>query len=98
MPAPSHVPRSLPARYPPNGSWPLEMPADVAAACLGYETTGRLLKAILRNEAPRPTATRLRDGRREPVWAFDAIKKYVANRHELHSDADAAPISAIDDI
>lgn len=96
MPAP-HAPRSVPARYPPGGAWPAEMRADMAAAFLDYETTGRLQQAILRNEAPRPTASRLRDGRRVPVWALDACRKFVANRHEIRSDAGAA-VENIEDL
>jgi len=98
MPDASHAPRSLPARYPDDRGehWPLEMPADMAAALLGFETTGKLLQAIARNEAPRPTATRLRDGKRVPVWALDACRKFVANRHEIVSDATAATKSAAD--
>lgn len=85
-----HAPRSLPARHPPNGAWPAEMRADMAAALLGWDTTGQLFAAILHGEAPRPTATRLRNGRREPVWAKAAIEAYVANRHEIHSDVSPA--------
>ncbi len=98
MPRKPHVPRSLPARYPPNGAWPAEMRADMAAALLDYETTGKLMQAILRNEAPRPTATRMRDGRRVPVWHLDACRKFLANRHELVSDAAAAVEDIADDI
>jgi hypothetical protein len=85
-----HAPRSLPARHPPNGAWPAEMRADMAAAFLGYETTGRLIAAIVRGEAPRPTATRLRDGKREPVWAKVAIDAFLANRHKIVSDVSSA--------
>jgi hypothetical protein len=86
----SKCPRSLPARHPPNGAWPAEMRADMAAAFLDYATTGQLLAAILRNEAPRPTSNRLRNGKREPVWAHEALRTYVANRHEIPSDASPA--------
>jgi hypothetical protein len=85
-----HAPRSLPARHPPNGAWPAEMRADMAAAFLDYESTGKLMHAIMRGEAPRPTATRLRNGRHEPVWARDALDRHVANRHEIVSDVTAA--------
>jgi hypothetical protein len=63
------------------------MRADTVAAYLDYETTGELYAAVLRGEAPRPTGERLRKGRREPTWAFDALKTHVANRHEIASDA-----------
>ena len=81
------APRSLPARHPPHGAWPAEMRADMVAAYLDYETTGQLYAAVLRGEAPRPTGERLRNGRREPTWAFDALKTHVANRHEIASRA-----------
>lgn len=81
------VMRSLPARYPEHGSWPLEMPADIAAACLGYRTTGELRKAVLRKEAPQPSASRLGKGRREPVWALDICRAHIARRHEIKNDA-----------
>lgn len=87
--------RSLPARYPPNGAWPAEMRIDMAAAYFDYETTGKLLQAIARGEAPRPTATRLRDGRQIPVWALDACFKFVANRHEIVSHRAAESESAV---
>jgi hypothetical protein len=90
-------PRSLPARFPSGAVWPIEMPADMAAALLGYETTGRLSKAIMRGEAPRPTLSRLRkDGRREPVWALDACRKFVGDRHGMAADEPAAVDSLAD--
>jgi len=97
MTARPHAPRSLPARYPPNGAWPLEMRADMVAALLSFDTTGQLFAAIARSEAPRPTATRLRNGKCEPVWALDACRKHVANRHEILSDA-AAAVESIGDL
>jgi hypothetical protein len=81
------APRSFPARHPPHGAWPAEMRADMVAAYFDYETTGELYAAVRRGEAPRPTGERLRKGRREPTWAFDALNTYVANRHEIASDA-----------
>lgn len=85
--APDHSPRSRPARHPPGGAWSAEMRADMAAAYLDYPTSGKLFAAIRRGEAPPPTATRMRDGRREPVWALDAVRDHVAFRHRLSSDA-----------
>ncbi|RAI43162.1 hypothetical protein CH341_15820 [Rhodoplanes roseus] len=64
------------------------MRADQAAAYLDYETTGQLYAAVSRGEAPRPTASRLRDGRRENVWALESLRRHVANRHEISSDVD----------
>ncbi len=89
-----YAPRSRPARYPPGGAWPEEMRADMAAAFLDFETSGQLFKAILKGEAPGPSSTRLRDGRREPVWALDVLRSHIANRHEISSDV----VSGDDDI
>jgi hypothetical protein len=84
------VTRSLRARFPQHGAWPGEMRADTAAAFLDYETTGELFKAIMRGEAPRPSASRLRRGRREPVWALEVLRAHVAHRHEIADDASPA--------
>lgn len=80
--------RSVSARYPDHGSWPLELPADMTAALLGYRTTGELYKAVARKDAPRATASRLtRNGRREPVWALDICRAHIARRHDIANDA-----------
>ena len=63
------------------------MRADLVAAFLDYATTGELFKAIARGEAPRPTAGRLRKGRREPVWSLDACRAHVAQRHYIPETA-----------
>lgn len=78
--------RSVPARHPPQGAWPGEMRADLAAAFLDFETTGKLFAAIMRGEAPRPTATRVRNGRREPVWSHEALRRHIARRHDIPDD------------
>lgn len=62
----------------------------MVAALLGYDTTGELFAAVGRSEAPRPTATRLRNGRRELVWALDACRAHVLHRHEIAGDRGAA--------
>jgi hypothetical protein len=80
------VMRSLAARYPPHGAWSGEMRADMTAAYFDYATTGELWKAIARGEAPRPSSTRLRNGRREPIWALDICRAHVARRHEINND------------
>jgi hypothetical protein len=74
------------------------MRADMAAAFFDFETTGKFTKAILRNEAPRPTASRLRDGKRVPVWSTEACLRFIANRHGIDSDASTATGSIADDI
>jgi hypothetical protein len=63
------------------------MRADVTAAYLDYATTGELWKAIGRGEAPRPSSTRLRNGKREPIWALDICRSYVARRNGINNDA-----------
>ena len=45
---------TLPARYPPIGTWPALMRADMAAAYLDYRDTGELARAVARGEAPPP--------------------------------------------
>ena len=81
------APRSLPAVAPVTGTWPAEMRAVTAAAFFDFATTGELMKAVERGEAPRPSATRLRAGRREPVWALDICRTHIARRHDIASDA-----------
>ena len=76
----------MPARPPLHGAWPGEMRAETAAAFLDFATTGEFFKAIQRQEAPAPTAYRLRAGRREAVWALESCKAYVAGRHGMSND------------
>lgn len=87
--------RSVCPRYPDR--WPAEMRADVVAAFLDYDTTRELWKAIARNEAPRPTAYRVRGKRREPVWAYEICRAFVARRHEIenHGLTDAEDIRSL---
>ena len=58
----------LPARYPPRGSWPAVMRADMAAAYLDYRNTGELARAVTRGEAPPPIGDPSR-ARAELGWA-----------------------------
>ena len=81
--------RSLPARY-PAGVWPAEMRADMTAAYFDLETTGKLVEAIGRGEAPTPGASRIRNGRRVPVWARARCDDFIRRRHDLASDLVAA--------
>jgi len=73
--------RSLPARYPSGETWPAEMRADMAAAYLDHATTGKLLAAIDRGEAPLPTATRSFNARRVPVWLRSECDAFLRRRH-----------------
>jgi hypothetical protein len=54
-----------PARHPPNGAWPAEMRADVAAAFLDYDRTGQLYAALehgVPGDVISRALTRNRDG------------------------------------
>jgi hypothetical protein len=77
--------RSLPAR-PPAGEWPAEMRADLTANFFDFDTTGQLIAAIGRGEAPPPTSTRTRNGKKIPVWARDICEAFVERRHGLSSE------------
>jgi hypothetical protein len=77
--------RSLAARFPAGNCWPAEMRADMAAAYLDYETTGKLSAAIERSEAPRCSVTRIYNGRRVPVWSRAACDAFIQRRHDLSS-------------
>ena len=75
------MPRSaLPARYPPTGTWPAQMRADMAAAYLDYRDTAELATAVGRGEAPPPSSLRGAGRRREPVWARVDLDRCVAFR------------------
>jgi hypothetical protein len=85
--------RSIPARAPTGSAWPAEMRAVTAAAFFDYRTTGELMLAIERGEAPRPTALRRVGRRGEPVWNLEICRKHIARRHEVANDADHDPVS-----
>jgi hypothetical protein len=59
------------------------MRADLTAGFFDFETTGKLMAAIRRGEAPVPTATRLFNGRQVPVWSRVACDAFIARRHEI---------------
>jgi hypothetical protein len=69
---------TLPARYPPSGTWPAQMRADMAAAYLDYRDTSELAAAISRGQAPPPSSLRGSGRRREPVWARVELDRCVA--------------------
>jgi len=57
-------PRSpFPARYPPTGTWPAVMRADMAAAYLDYRDTSELARGVSRGEAPHRSAITELDAR-----------------------------------
>lgn len=70
----SIAPRTpLPARYPPVGTWPALMRADMAAAYLDYRDTAELARAVRRGEAPPPIAYHGTGRTRQPVWSKAVI-------------------------
>jgi hypothetical protein len=83
--------RSLPARYPTGSAWPAEMRADMAVAYFDHETTGKLMIAVQRGEVPGPTATRIFNGRRVPVWSRAACDAFIERRHDLAGANDNRP-------
>ena len=81
---PSRTP--LPARYPPIGTWPALMRADMAAAYLDYRDTGELVRAVVRGEAPSPTGYHGAGRSREPVWSKAVIDIFTAPASALDLD------------
>jgi hypothetical protein len=69
------------ARFPPRGSWPIEMRADTVAAYLDFCTTRELCRAIGRGEAPAPNATRGAGKHIELVWYCRTVEDFVARRN-----------------
>ena len=70
---------ALPARYPPTGTWPAQMRADMAAAYLDYRDTAELAAAVARGNAPPPSSLRGSGRRREPIWARIDLDRRVAS-------------------
>lgn len=69
---------ALPARYPPVGTWPAVMRADMVAAYLDYQHTGELARALARGEAPPPTGYHGTGRARQPVWSKAVIDDWTA--------------------
>ena len=76
----------LPARYPPTGTWPALMRADMAAAYLDYRDTGELARAVGRGEAPPPTGYHGIGRAREPVWSKAVIDNFTAPGRAMDPD------------
>jgi hypothetical protein len=85
---------AAPARS-PIGAWPMELRADMVAAFLDYPDTAALLRAIERNEAPRPTGLRGTGRSREPVWCRVACETFIAHRHHVAVDVAGEPIEGL---
>ncbi len=81
---------SLPARYPPTGTWPAQMRADMAAAYLDYGDTAALAAAVKRGDAPPPSSLRGKGRGREPVWNRDDLDRHVAPIVPDRQDGDRA--------
>ena len=77
---------SLPARYPPIGTWPALMRADMAAAYLDYRDTAELARAVMRGEAPPPIGYHGIGRSREPVWSKAVIDNFTAPAKALDLD------------
>ena len=73
----------LPARYPPAGTWPALMRADMAAAYLDHRDTGELWRAVARGDTPPPTGYRGTGRTREPVWSKAVIDNFTAKARTL---------------
>jgi hypothetical protein len=69
---------ALPARYPPVGTWPALMRADMAAAYLDYRDTRELARAVGRGEAPPPIGYQGSGRARQPVWSKAVIDNLMA--------------------
>jgi len=69
---------ALPARYPPVGTWPALMRADMAAAYLDYRDTVELARGIGRGEAPPPTGYQGTGRTRQPVWSKITIDAFTS--------------------
>jgi hypothetical protein len=81
--------RAAPARFPPQGAWPGVMRADLAAAFFDCRDTAELARRVRDGDIPEPTAMRGRGNSREPIWALEACRSFVASRHGLR-EAEAA--------
>jgi hypothetical protein len=77
---------TLPARYPPIGTWPALMRADMAAAYLDYRDTGELARAVARGEAPPPIGCHGIGRAREPVWSKAVIDDFTAPARAMDLD------------
>jgi hypothetical protein len=81
---------SIPARYPPTGTWPAQMRADMAAAYLDYSDTSELAAAVVRGDAPAPSSLRGKGRDREPVWNRNDLDRHVAPISPDRQDGDHA--------
>ena len=88
-PAPMAPRTALPARYPPVGTWPALMRADMAAAYLDYCDTGELARAVGRGEAPPPIGYHGIGRSRQPVWSKAVIDDFTAPSGAMDLDGSA---------
>ncbi|WP_375454796.1 hypothetical protein [uncultured Methylobacterium sp.] len=59
------------------------MRADVAAAYFDCRDTREFVRRVSDGEAPRPTAMRGSGRGREPIWALEACRLFIARRHQI---------------
>lgn len=86
---------ALPARYPPIGTWPALMRADMAAAYLDYRDTGELARAVGRGEAPLPVGYRGIGRARQPIWSKAAIDNFAAPVRTMDPDRSEHLVSLV---
>jgi len=77
---------ALPARYPPVGTWPALMRADMAAAYLDYRDTRELARGVSRGEAPPPTGYQGTGRARQPVWSKATIDAFTTPSGAKNTD------------
>lgn len=75
--------RVIPARFPPHGAWPGVMRADLVAAFFDCRDTGELVRRVREGDVPPPTGLRGAGRAREPIWALDACRSFIARRHQI---------------
>jgi hypothetical protein len=86
---------ALPVRYPPIGTWPAFMRADMAAAYLDYRDTGELARAVGRDEAPPPVGYRGIGRARQPIWSKATIDNFAAPVRTMDPDRSEHLVSLV---
>ena len=80
---------ALPARYPPVGTWPALMRADMAAAYLDYRDTRELARGVSRGQAPPPTGHQGIGRARQPVWSKVTIDAFTTPGRAMNTEGRA---------
>jgi hypothetical protein len=71
------------------------MRADIAAAFFDCRDTAELARRIKDGDVPKPTAQRGRGARREPIWALEACRRFVASRHGIADDDEVENVAEL---